>query len=443
MVSTQSLTLTSATKDVNAQCVYDDPQWTTVALQKTYALSFEQQIDIDIEHFSVSLNISAEQGYCVMRPGMGKAKKEMGFVCRFKVSRPNFMALITDKALAVVLQRGSTRHNLPEGLPVPIFVPDKRTDYTLKILGSELPLQYPVVTIRAGDCSTMTCPAGTLPKTKIMSIENSQAYLCAAEKCSKQDTGRCCKDAPRCATLTDEDLSCPAETHIDMGRSCHHEPCGMEDLAHCCVKGLKPDHETHEHEHEHEHEHHDHKNWKLRHHLHMLIRHKMEWYRRVGCGPTGERLCDAQMCYYDETCVSSPPRLGGLGCFAGGIAMRCRYCGFAPYEKCPEWYDCSGPCHAWTTEHLNWCYKNYDVHCPEFLHHVQFWQNSTGAAAAVLHGGGLSVALTAGIGAAALAAALMVAWRMDFMGGRPRQSAETGTREMMISPGDPETPLAE
>merc|ERR1719203_1685911 len=44
----------------------------------------------------------------------------------------------------------------------------------------------------------------------------------------------------------------------------------------------------------------------------------------------------AETCYFDRTCSDDPPRLGGLGCNAGGVSQNCRFCGFGSYPACPD-----------------------------------------------------------------------------------------------------------
>ena len=41
-------------------------------------------------------------------------------------------------------------------------------------------------------------------------------------------------------------------------------------------------------------------------------------------------------CYYDPSCAGNSPRLGGVGCNAGGVGALCRACGFGTYEPCPQ-----------------------------------------------------------------------------------------------------------
>jgi hypothetical protein len=53
----------------------------------------------------------------------------------------------------------------------------------------------------------------------------------------------------------------------------------------------------------------------------------------AGCPPTcGE---NASRCYFDATCDSSSPRLGGHGCNAAGVGTQCRWCGAPLFEPCP------------------------------------------------------------------------------------------------------------
>lgn len=55
------------------------------------------------------------------------------------------------------------------------------------------------------------------------------------------------------------------------------------------------------------------------------------------CTAVGAAVCagPTEPCYLDTTCSSSPPRLGGMGCNAGGAGQNCRFCGFGPFETCP------------------------------------------------------------------------------------------------------------
>jgi hypothetical protein len=53
------------------------------------------------------------------------------------------------------------------------------------------------------------------------------------------------------------------------------------------------------------------------------------------CGPVAAAVCRAgnEPCFYDTTCQH-----GVLGCDAGGVGMRCRFCGFGDYDSvlCPS-----------------------------------------------------------------------------------------------------------
>jgi len=57
----------------------------------------------------------------------------------------------------------------------------------------------------------------------------------------------------------------------------------------------------------------------------------------VPCGHVPQATCskdDQELCVYDATCSSLPPRRGGLGCNAGGVGQNCRFCGFKHYLAC-------------------------------------------------------------------------------------------------------------
>jgi len=139
---------------------------------------------------------------------------------------------------------------------------------------------------------------------------------------------------------------CPNGTELLRdGAHCANDPCNDEDKATCCVVAA--------------------------------TKKKMAYYRKLGCTPTPSTDCSNQMCYFDDSCLWEPPRKGGLGCFAAGISASCRFCGFGVYEECPKSYNCEGNCHAWSQEHQDWCFKNYDVRCTKTLHHVEFWRNQT------------------------------------------------------------------
>ena len=63
---------------------------------------------------------------------------------------------------------------------------------------------------------------------------------------------------------------------------------------------------------------------------------------RLPCATAGEplRACTAnerELCYWDSRCGSGDDPFGGLGCFAGGTALKCRFCGFAQFAsiECP------------------------------------------------------------------------------------------------------------
>jgi len=167
---------------------------------------------------------------------------------------------------------------------------------------------------------------------------------------------------------------------------------------------------------------------------------KAAYYRRLGCSPTPARVCNGQPCFFDHSCLASPPRDGGLGCSAAGISGACRFCGFGVYEACPTWYDCSGPCHAWAPAHSAWCFKNYDVHCPRFLHHVEFWQNETSSALSAVgeqFAGALDSAKAPYLAAAAffsLLAFLALAWRSVLS----QRSSRSGDRRQMVLLGEEE-----
>ena len=60
------------------------------------------------------------------------------------------------------------------------------------------------------------------------------------------------------------------------------------------------------------------------------------------CATAGEPLrpCtdnEAELCYWDPACATVFDPHGGLGCFAGGTALECRFCGFAQFAsiQCP------------------------------------------------------------------------------------------------------------
>jgi len=88
------------------------------------------------------------------------------------------------------------------------------------------------------------------------------------------------------------------------------------------------------------------------------------WYGHVGCFPTPTKLCSGQMCVFDRTCEATPPRLGGIGCYAAGLDMRCRFCGFGAYPDCPETPSCAGDACKLSDESLAWCGKVYNITCP-------------------------------------------------------------------------------
>lgn len=69
---------------------------------------------------------------------------------------------------------------------------------------------------------------------------------------------------------------------------------------------------------------------------------RLAHFAGIGCYPDPQPSCHNRTCYYDETCQLHPPRAGGLGCWAAKLDVRCRYCGFAHYDACPEDGDRSG-----------------------------------------------------------------------------------------------------
>lgn len=77
---------------------------------------------------------------------------------------------------------------------------------------------------------------------------------------------------------------------------------------------------------------------------------------------------DYQMCFYDKTCRAVPPRLGGLGCSAGGT-RNCRFCGSGGLSECPESFSCldanidSVDVHDWSKDKLEWCCEHYQLGC--------------------------------------------------------------------------------
>eukprot|EP00747_Dinoflagellata_sp_TGD_P206583 gnl/TRDRNA2_/TRDRNA2_80275_c0_seq1.p1 gnl/TRDRNA2_/TRDRNA2_80275_c0~~gnl/TRDRNA2_/TRDRNA2_80275_c0_seq1.p1 ORF type:complete len:166 (+),score=33.95 gnl/TRDRNA2_/TRDRNA2_80275_c0_seq1:49-546(+) len=95
----------------------------------------------------------------------------------------------------------------------------------------------------------------------------------------------------------------------------------------------------------------------------------------VPCGAFPAETCSknpGEKCYYDWTCSTSPPRLGGLGCNAEGTNQNCRFCGFknakgVEYPPCPA-PEPEAPCGV---EPAEVCSQNpgekcyYDVSCSD------------------------------------------------------------------------------
>mmetsp|Transcript_83969 Transcript_83969/g.271362 ORF Transcript_83969/g.271362 Transcript_83969/m.271362 type:complete len:740 (+) Transcript_83969:54-2273(+) len=410
-------------QDVDVQCNYDDADWTKTTKTRAYSIKFTQLKDLDYNSLSVTLTIEPRFGYCAMREFSDDAgPSRPGFVCRSEVQRPGFIVTYEDTHAEVFMaDEENNRHRLQMGLPRDLEISQQRKNWQLKVDGGKIPIHFPVTVIWAASCNTWQCGHVLVTRPNILQSQAAQVRLCLAETCKKEDEAHCCVEAPMCSSYegcpktwkpdadkvfctaspcpkADEDRCCGNVARCDSyddkkcsrgsllspkakDVSCAANPCEEdEDMDVCCEAVEKTEEgagedvkKKAEEEAKRKAEDAAKKALAVRKKFMKGVRRQSEkaiaFWKNVGCAAHPMDVCSGQTCFYDETCLWTPQRLGGLGCYAGGLDWRCRFCGFAQFTPCP-WesvYNCfSGNCQNWADDHLTWCSDKYNFTCPSF-----------------------------------------------------------------------------
>jgi len=315
-------------------------------------------------------------------------------------------------------------YRMRSGVPLPMDIPTAPTTFWLRVYGDRRPREFPVRVNYAAPCQSMVCPGDSAPKPDIQLKEETMKRLCFGMSCTSRDVPHCCGNVAKCDTLgrlcpsgespssnaycegtacQDSDMGgccadgpskcnsapelCAFGHRLKTNASdiqCSERPCSIFDAGACCEtcesydlgcnmanstfskcpacwRARKPmaccAEEVARQEQARKAE-----QWLELERLRQIAR--LAHFEQVGCYPEVKSVCNNRTCFYDETCIDRPPRLGGLGCWAGRHDIRCRYCGFDDYEACPQDAACfDGLCQLWSREKAQRCFDAYHVTC--------------------------------------------------------------------------------
>jgi len=189
-----------------------------------------------------------------------------------------------------------------------------------------------VTMIQAAPCSELIC--GKFSHLRPVTLQAAQSRLCMDTECSSKDLPHCCMedtDAEREHAEEEE------ERKVQEAKQGEGDADGDEGKVNQTEFNRQ------------------------------MINKALKRYKKIGCTPQSHSVCSGQTCWFDESCLWYPPRLGGLGCYAAGLDFRCRFCGFSIYPPCPQEPDCfSQPCSPyWDSSRIRYCFQKYNVQCPE------------------------------------------------------------------------------
>lgn len=162
------------------RCVYDDPEWTDIAVTREYQVHLIQEGSKFLDNLHVRLLMLPDQGRC---DPDGK-----GYACASKGRKPRIVVMTSRKNVLVYFKadNGALLQVHP-GLPTQLPLAEKWRSLRIRY-GSSLQ-DYKVSFTQSASCSTFACPAGTRNKKNV-----DLALLCKAEACTPQDTPRCCEN---------------------------------------------------------------------------------------------------------------------------------------------------------------------------------------------------------------------------------------------------------
>jgi len=242
-------------------CVYSDPEWAAVPVQRSYLLKVLKHVpqhdagddkERILKLASAQLRVIPTHGFCApapsssedlaepgVSPGAGEKEvvSETGFICKINQETAMLVATFSsvDGAAPEVslisdsMNEATVLHN---AIPSTVHVQHGRMHSRLVMEVGDEAIVYPVLLLRPDDCSSVVCKQGRVVRPRDPFA--AETSMCAREVCSDDDEPHCCVDKAKCDTYS---AGCPAGFGLrdDAAQAlCAEGVCALTDQGMCC-----------------------------------------------------------------------------------------------------------------------------------------------------------------------------------------------------------------
>jgi len=234
-------------------CKYVNRAWSSMDYERIYVLDLDKHVESsEAQALQASLMPLPNYGYCEKVSSddyrlMGKVAADdmsllavrptSGFVCRVDSEKAVFVATYSSAVEALLksslVDMGTgIRTTMTNAMPVKLQVARDRQHYDLHVEAGDVAIDFPVVVLWPGACSSLQCPA--LQATKPMHHHVAKEHMCSEEICSIQDVAHCCVPRAACDSYPG---NCPANQELlphAEWELCKDAVCTAQDEATCC-----------------------------------------------------------------------------------------------------------------------------------------------------------------------------------------------------------------